>query len=245
MTEAAPMIYKLISSVMEEIGFVAKTRRNEQQGYSFRGIEDMYQAAHPALVKHGVFCCPQVLEYVTESKTTKSGSPAIHAILKISHKFYAPDGSFVEVITCGEGVDSSDKAINKCMSAAMKYAFIELFSIPTKDIEDSDRTSPESGVTQEPVTLTRPLPVNPPDDSGFIAPEKRSYLARRFRESLKKEFQFRDNELRHAALVAMQQSKLFKSQFIDKDGNPTSDMILDNEFDAIGKALVKAAKSIS
>ncbi len=55
-------IYELIPKVMRDIGGVAKTRKNEQQKYSFRGIEDFYQAAHPAMITHGVFCAPEVLE---------------------------------------------------------------------------------------------------------------------------------------------------------------------------------------
>src|SRR5206468_1397123 len=122
----------------------------------------MYSAIHPALVKHGVFCCPQVQAYVTEDRVMRNGTSAVHAVLKVCHRFYAPDMSFVDVITCGEGIDTSDKAINKAMSGAMKYAFIELFSIPTEDIQDADRESPEVGVARpkseiaEPVVLTRP-----------------------------------------------------------------------------------------
>src|SRR5947208_2425849 len=130
------LIYQLIPKVMADIGYVAKTGRNEQQGYAFRGIESMYQAVHPAFVKHGVFCCPQVLEFQSEDRVMRNGAPAVRVMLKVSHKFYASDGSFVDVITYGEGIDTSDKATNKSMSAAMKYAFIELFAIPTEDIED-------------------------------------------------------------------------------------------------------------
>ena len=161
-------IFELIPKVMADIGAVTKDRKNEQQGYMFRGIEDMYKAAHPALVRHGIFCCPQVLERISDDRISGTGKPAIRVSLKVSHRFYATDGSFVEVITWGEGIDSSDKGTNKAMSAAMKYAFIELFSIPTSDIEDSDRVSPESGEPgraslAKPVTLTRPTPVPSPE----------------------------------------------------------------------------------
>lgn len=103
----------------------------------------MYNTIQPVLVANGVFCVPQVIEKDTETFTSAKGTTTFRVLLKISHKFFAEDGSSVDVITLGEGIDTSDKAANKAMSAAMKYAFIELFSIPTEDIEDPDKESPQ------------------------------------------------------------------------------------------------------
>ena len=166
----APLIYSLIPQVMAEIGAVEKNRKNEQQKYSFRGIEDFYQAAHPAFVKHGVFCVPKVIGHEATSfeKSNDQGRITIwrHVTVTVEHRFYAPDGSHVDVTTMGEGLDNSDKATNKAMSGAMKYALIELFSVPTQDVEDADRTSPETGlpmknrpptpVTKEPIKIAGP-----------------------------------------------------------------------------------------
>jgi hypothetical protein len=60
-------------------------------------------------------------------------------------------------------LDNSDKASNKAMSGAMKYALIELFCVPTQDVEDSDRTSPETGGPRRGANVARtteeiPLP---------------------------------------------------------------------------------------
>lgn len=143
-------IYAQIVAVMSDIKAIGKDQKNSFQGYRFRGIDDMYNAIRPALQKHGVFCCPQVIESQSFDLEGKEGKTSYRVLLKISHKFYAVDGSFIEVITQGEGIDSSDKASNKAMSAAMKYAFIELFSIPTEDIADSDKESPEAAKTAAP-----------------------------------------------------------------------------------------------
>lgn len=132
-------IYKQIPKVMAEIGAVGKGGFNEKQNYAFRGIEQFYNAAHPALVKHGVFCAPEVIERFLEQYVNKNGTTTFRAVLTVAHHFYASDGSKVTVTTIGEGNDTSDKACNKAMSAAMKYAFIELFSIPTADVADADK----------------------------------------------------------------------------------------------------------
>lgn len=250
-------IFKLIPLVMADIGSVSKDRRNEQQKYQFRGIEDMYKAAHPAFVKHGVFCVPEVLEHHIDvfERSNEFGKVTYwrHAILKVKHQFYAEDGSHVDVITMGEGLDNSDKAVNKAMSGAMKYALIELFSTPTEDVEDADRTSPEAGksVTLAPIPPIKNVPEETPEipadvDGGspYITTRQRSYLGRRFRESINPEHEKRADEFRHAALTALEQSGLFKSKFHDEHGNPTSDFILVQEYAAVGKALVQAAKSI-
>lgn len=145
-------IFSLIPKVMAEIAPIGKDQKNDQQNYKFRGIDDMYNAIQPALIKHGIFCCPQVLknesfeiEYTDNKGLVKA---SYRVLLTIAHRFYADDGSYIEVITQGEGIDRSDKASNKAMSAAMKYCFIELFSLRTADTEDSDRSSPKAGKTK-------------------------------------------------------------------------------------------------
>lgn len=146
-----PKIFAQISKVMSDIEPIGKDQENKFQKYNFRGIDDMYNTIHPALVKHGVFCCPQVQKSETFEIDCGEGKTAFRVLLTVNHRFYACDGSYIEVITQGEGIDRADKASNKAMSAAMKYCFIELFSIPTEDIEDSDRDSPEAGPSKHPI----------------------------------------------------------------------------------------------
>lgn len=175
-------IFSLIPRVMAEIGAIGKNQTNDHQKYKFRGIEDMYNAAHPALIKHGVFCAPVVLDSQTFDIVSAQGKASYRVLLKVCHKFYGPDGSYVEVTTVGEGIDTSDKATNKAMSAAMKYAFIELFSIPTLDIEDSDRDSPPAGsttpITPTPKQSVSPLPIKPgmqATGDGYVNPQVMGY----------------------------------------------------------------------
>ena len=136
-------IYSLIPKIMADIKAVGKDRTNTFQKYNFRGIDDLYNAIYPALVKHGVFCVPQV-QKVESFEIQGKEKISYRVILTIAHRFYAEDGSYIEVVTVGEGIDTSDKASYKAMSGAMKYAFIELFSIPTEDIEDPETESPEA-----------------------------------------------------------------------------------------------------
>lgn len=131
-----PMIYKAISNVMKEVGFIGKDSKNMQQGFKYRGIDAVMNALNPALIKYGVFVVPTVLEQTREERTTAKGGLLIYSILKIRFRFYAEDGSFVDTTVIGEGMDSGDKASNKAMSVGFKYACFQTFCIPTEELMD-------------------------------------------------------------------------------------------------------------
>ena len=138
-----PMIYKAISRAMAEIGAIGKDKRNQQQGFQYRGIDDVMNALYPVLSKNGLFLAPEVLEHQREERQTKSGSNLIYSVMKIKYTLYAEDGSNVSATVIGEGMDSADKSSNKAMSVAMKYAMFQLFCIPTEEMIDPDAYSPE------------------------------------------------------------------------------------------------------
>lgn len=142
------LIYKKMSQVMADIGFVGKTSVNSAQGFKFRSIDQMVNALNPALVKHGVFMAPKVVSERTEIRDVvrKNGSTGVdkHVALLVEFQFYAEDGSSVVVgPIASEGLDSGDKATNKALSAALKYALIQTFCVPTEDMVDADSDTPE------------------------------------------------------------------------------------------------------
>lgn len=142
-------IYESISAVMSEIGAITKSSRNSQQNFMYRGIDAVYNALQPALIKHKVFVVPEVLEQTREERKTKSGSGLIYSVLKIKFTFYAEDGTSVSAVVIGEGMDSGDKASNKAMSVAFKYACFEVFCIPTDEMKDPDGETPPPSEPKE------------------------------------------------------------------------------------------------
>ena len=143
-------IYETISAVMSEIGAIGKTSKNAQQGFMFRGIDAVMNAINPALVKYKLFIVPEVLEQTREERTTSKGGLLIYSICKIKYTFYAEDGSSVNCTVIGEGMDSGDKATNKAMSIAFKYACFQVFCIPTEEMVDPDSECHEvAGKKQE------------------------------------------------------------------------------------------------
>lgn len=80
-------IYKLIPKVMDEIGAIGKERKNVQQNYQFRGIDDIYNAVNTALAKHEIFCVPKVTAHHREERQTKAGGVLIYTILEVDYTF--------------------------------------------------------------------------------------------------------------------------------------------------------------
>lgn len=137
-------IFEAISKTMAEVGAVAKTKDNTGTlKYKYRGIDAVMNALHPAMTKNGIFCSPEVLEQTREERESRNGGMLIYSIVKVKYTFYAKDGSNIVSIVIGEGMDSGDKATNKAMSAAFKYACFQVFCIPTDEMKDSEEESPE------------------------------------------------------------------------------------------------------
>ena len=56
-----PKIYSAISKAMGEIGAIGKNSKNSQQGFMYRGIDAIYNALQPVMVRYGIFAVPEVL----------------------------------------------------------------------------------------------------------------------------------------------------------------------------------------
>lgn len=134
-----PWIYTAILGVMNDIGAIEKKQRNLQQKYMFRGIDQVYNALQPAMVRNGVFAVPIVEKEERTERTKDNGTVIFYSRLHVTYRFYAADGSYIEARVIGEAMDSGDKATNKAMSAAYKYACFQVFCIPTEEMPDADR----------------------------------------------------------------------------------------------------------
>jgi hypothetical protein len=136
-------IYELLPQVMTELSRlgIGKGQKNQAQGYSFRGMDQLLNVCGPLLASHGIFVRPlvQSCDFVQRGDNGKM----THARVVMNYFFTAPDSSYVQVSTIGEAMDSSDKAANKAMSAALKYALVQTFLIPIVGNEDADFHSPE------------------------------------------------------------------------------------------------------
>lgn len=137
-------VYQSINQVSAELSHegISKDRNNQQQGYKFRGIDDCLNALAPLLSRSNLVILPEVLERETVERQTRQGGALFYVTVKVRYAFvHAEDGSRHDVVTYGEAMDSADKATNKAMSAAYKYAVIQTFCIPTEGDNDADATT--------------------------------------------------------------------------------------------------------
>ena len=141
-----PLIYAAISEVMQKLSKtgISKDNKNTQQGYKFRGIDDVYNALAPVLSECRLLILPRVLTRSVTERETKNGGALFYVVLDVEFDFVsAVDGSKHVVRVVGEAMDSGDKATNKAMSAAYKYACMEAFCIPTEGDNDADAQTHE------------------------------------------------------------------------------------------------------
>jgi hypothetical protein len=134
-------VYAAINAVQGELAQsgISKDRKNQQQGYNFRGIDDVYNALAPLLAKHGLCVLPRILTRQCEERTTQKGGVLFYVTVEAEFDFVSSeDASKHTVRTFGEAMDSGDKATNKAMSAAYKYAAFQAFAIPTEGDNDAD-----------------------------------------------------------------------------------------------------------
>lgn len=151
-TEPAPKIYGALAGVMADVTAVAKDKVNKVQGFKFRSIDDVYNALHPALAKHKVIIAPSILERTSEVVgKTKNGIDMVKVVCTIKFRFFAEDGSYIDSVIVGEGLDTGDKGTNKAMAIAYKYACFQVFCIPTEDMIDPDAERPELAEGVKPV----------------------------------------------------------------------------------------------
>lgn len=169
------LIYKKMSDVMKDVKAIGKDQKNTQQGFKFRGIDQFVNALYPALTKHNVFMAPRAINFNQELKDVVRGNGKAgvdkHVSILMEYDFYAEDGSKITVGPIpAEGLDSGDKATNKALSAALKYALIQTFSIPTEDMAEADLESPEIG-TATTDTATAQVKASP---TSAVEPLKKS-----------------------------------------------------------------------
>lgn len=151
------LIHEKISAIMSEIGAIGKDQTNKSQGFKYRGIDDVMNALQPLLVKHGVFVVPEVTEHKREERKTNSGGNLLYSICTMKYTFFATDGSSITAVVVGEGMDSGDKATNKAMAIAFKYACFQVFCIPTEEMKDPDGDTPPPSTPKQKPKEPEPL----------------------------------------------------------------------------------------
>lgn len=150
MTTEHANIYEAINAVMQEVGYVNKSKAKELN-YTFAGEAALIAAIRPSMVEHGIVVFPAgVSGLVVEQQLSGKGTPFTHAHGMFSFIFQhiGTDTSFVTQVA-GEGIDYGDKAASKAMTVAFKYALRQTFCIETGDDPDKYASDNDFGGLKE------------------------------------------------------------------------------------------------
>ena len=155
-------VYKAIAAVTAHMAKegISKDRRNQQQGYNFRGIDDVYNAVGKVIAENQLVIIPRVVKMDREERQTAKGGFLMYTVLTVEFDLVsAKDGSKAMACTIGEAMDSGDKSANKAQSAALKYATMQIFMIPTEGDNDADAVTHEvKGGKSAPAKIERVTP---------------------------------------------------------------------------------------
>lgn len=163
-------VYQAINKVQAALAKcgITKDRKNQQQGYQFRGIDDVYNVLSPLMAEHQLCILPMVLSRECVERTSSKGGALFYTYVEVEFQIVsAEDASIHKVKTFGEAMDSADKSLNKAMSAAYKYMAMMTFAIPTEGDNDADSTTHEVAPKKE-QSKPEPKP-EPKTESKFVA----------------------------------------------------------------------------
>lgn len=150
--EAKPQnVYQAIAKVQAALAKegISKDRISGAEGgnspkFKFRGIDDVYNTISGLLAENGLCILPRLITRETSERKKPDGKMLYFVAVEVEYDLVSShDGSKHTIKVPGEAMDSGDKATNKAMSAAYKYACLQTFCIPTEGDNDADATTHE------------------------------------------------------------------------------------------------------
>ncbi|MBK8631970.1 MAG: ERF family protein [Sphingomonadales bacterium] len=108
-----PRVYGAIHALASELASpgIAKSQVNKNEGYRYRGIDDVMEVLAPLLARHRLCVLPRVLERSVEQRSGERRSLLVSVCLKVAFDIVSVrDGSMHTIEACGEAIDGGDKA---------------------------------------------------------------------------------------------------------------------------------------
>lgn len=141
--------FSAVQAAMSKQG-IAKTGKNKQQGYAYRGIDQVMNTLAGILAEHELMIIPNVVAHGMEKGTTRNGGSSFHHTVQVEYFIVGPEGDQLGPYRShGECIDTSDKGLNKACTAAYKYWVLTALCVPLEGQDDADADTPEHAVNQE------------------------------------------------------------------------------------------------
>lgn len=157
-------------AVMGSVGNVPKEGKNTQgQGYNYQRAADIFPKVQNALVSIGiVFMAHEVACDFPPSHETKNGATMFVATVKMRYTFH-DIGSDETLVGEGSGLgfDTSDKALNKAKTAALKY-FLKQTLLIGEDDDDSEKDTHETRFNRAQPPRVAPRTTGPTPPTEYV-----------------------------------------------------------------------------
>ena len=175
-------LYQKISEITASLGVIQKdsTAPTTMGGYKFLSHAMMLAHLRTELTSRNVVIIPSGEELlrreVTEKKTTDSNGKekiSFNFFTVIKFNFTVIDGDnpsdFFNAYWIGEGMDSSDKGVQKAGTSAEKYFLMKLFKVGDKDDPDAAATDSTSETKSMSATInSNAVPNTKPTVTGTV-----------------------------------------------------------------------------
>ena len=144
MTSDLKPLLEAVNAVMAEVTYVPKDGENTIQKYRFASEAAFIAKLRPAMVKHGLVLMPlPTLDPPSlERYEREAGKYSFRAVVRRRYLLGHTSGVTLELGMEGEGIDTSDKAVPKACTGAMKWLLRQLFVVETGTDPDRDTTEP-------------------------------------------------------------------------------------------------------
>lgn len=168
--EKIPLVYERLALVTQEMPAVEKDKKHAQ-GYNYRSIDAICGVVHELFAKHKLTLIPKVISHSKEVfdrfKNDQKVGKSVHVSLEIEYRLICLDDASELIVgpILTEGVDPGDKATFKATSMGLKYALIQLFTIPVQNAYDGDASAtdkPEASTAKRMLADKKLIP--PPTD---------------------------------------------------------------------------------
>ena len=133
-TKPIKNIFQRILAVMAEVDYIQKGDKKVANQYKYVSHDQVSEAIHPQLVKHGIAVVPTVKSMTQEENRTVMCLAV--GFINVDN----PEDRFV-IESWGYGIDTGDKGPGKSYSYAFKYAILKTFMLETGDDPDHDQES--------------------------------------------------------------------------------------------------------
>jgi len=114
-----------------EVGAVPKGPPSKELGYAVRSYADIMAKAQGAFSRAGIAIVPDGIAVVEsyDVEVGDRGKKWRHRVCEYRWKVWHTSGEWIPIVTMGEARDGGDKGLNKCQTAAYKYAVIAALSL--------------------------------------------------------------------------------------------------------------------